>query len=58
MAIERLSTQFTREVAAEVRTAKGKHLILVEKRLESTPSVDIYRFQMNEGAPSHFTPRQ
>ncbi len=45
-----LPSAFAPEVLAEVRTSGGKHTIKVEKRLESTPSVDVYRFQMEEAA--------
>ena len=41
-----LPSAFGPDVTAEVRTERGKHTIKVEKRLESTPSVDVYRFQM------------
>jgi hypothetical protein len=47
-----LPSSFGPDVAAEVRTAQGKHTIKVEKRLESTPSVDVYRFQMEALAPA------
>lgn len=42
---------FAPGVLAEVRTAQGKHDIKVDARLESTPSVDIYRFQMEDAEP-------
>lgn len=44
-----LPSAFAPDVIAEARTARGKHTIKVEKRLESTPNVDVYRFQMEEG---------
>jgi len=43
-----LPSAFAPDVLAEVRTAEGKHTIKVDARLESTPSVDLYRFQMQE----------
>lgn len=43
-----LPSAFAPDVTAEARTARGKHTIKVEKRLESTPNVDVYRFQMEE----------
>lgn len=43
-----MPSAFGPDTMAEVRTARGMHAIKVEKRLESTPSVDIYRFQMDE----------
>lgn len=45
-----LPSAFAPDITAEVRTTQGKHTIRVEKRLESTPSVDVYRFQMDEAA--------
>ncbi len=47
-----LPSAFGPGVSAEVCNASGKHTILVEKRLESTPSVDVYRFHMDEAAPA------
>jgi hypothetical protein len=47
-----LPSAFGPDVLAEVRMAQGKHTIKVEKRLESTPSVDVYRFQMEEPVPA------
>lgn len=42
-----LPSAFAPNVTAEARTVQGeKHIITIEKRLESTPSVDVYRFQM------------
>lgn len=43
-----LPSAFAPDVTVEARTAQGKHTIKIEKRLESTPSVDVYRFQMEE----------
>ncbi len=43
-----LPSAFAPEVTAEARTPQGKHTIRIEKRLESTPNVDVYRFQMEE----------
>ena len=44
----RSPSAFAPDVTAEARTPQGKHTIKVEKRLESTPNVDVYRFQMEE----------
>lgn len=44
-----LPSSFGPDVSAEARSARGSQLIRVEKRLESTPSIDIYRFQMGHG---------
>jgi hypothetical protein len=41
-----LPSAFGPDIAAEVRGPQGVQHIKVESRLESTPSVDIYRFQM------------
>jgi len=49
-----LPSAFSPEVLAEVRSGQGMHTIKVDARLESTPSVDLYRFQMQEPVP----PRQ
>jgi len=46
-----LPSAFAPDITAEARTARGKHTIKVEKRLESTPSVDVYRFHMEETVP-------
>lgn len=43
-----LPSAFGPDTTAETRTALGKRTIKVEKRLESTPSVDVYRFKMDE----------
>ena len=47
-----LPSAFGPDISAEVRTVRGKQTIKVDKRLESTPSVDVYRFQMEHPAPS------
>lgn len=41
-----MPSAFAQDVMAEARTPRGSQMIKVEKRLESTPSIDIYRFQM------------
>jgi len=46
-----LPSAFGPDISAEVRTVLGKQTIKVEKRLESTPSVDVYRFYMEAAVP-------
>lgn len=50
-----LPSTFSPNVRAEVRSTRGKQTIKVDARMESTPSVDIYRFQM-EGAETPHAP--
>jgi len=45
-----LPSAFSPDVIAEAHTVRGKLTITVEKRLESTPSVEIYRIQTQTAA--------
>ncbi len=40
---------FAPNMAAEVQTPKGKQLMLIEQRIESTPSIEVFRFKMQPG---------
>ena len=46
-----LPSAFAPDISAETQTAQGKHTVKVEKRLESTPSVDVYRLQLGVAVP-------
>ncbi|MEW5787355.1 MAG: hypothetical protein AB1899_05830 [Pseudomonadota bacterium] len=41
---------FLPDSGAEIRTARGGHPVRIEKRVESTPSVEVFRFQMDATA--------
>jgi len=38
---------FEQESDAEIQTPKGRRPVRIDKRLESTPSIDLFRFQMD-----------
>ncbi|OYY94778.1 MAG: hypothetical protein B7Y41_04190 [Hydrogenophilales bacterium 28-61-23] len=38
---------FVPDISAEIHTPKGNQLVQIEKRVESTPSIEIFRFQMH-----------
>jgi hypothetical protein len=42
---------FTPESSAEIRTPRGNQPVRIDKRMESTPSMEIYRFLMQNPAP-------
>jgi hypothetical protein len=42
---------FIPESAAEIRTPKGSQPVHIEKRIESTPSVEVFRFQLEAHGP-------
>jgi hypothetical protein len=42
---------FIPESAAEIRTPKGNQPVRIEKRIESTPSVEVFRFQLEVPGP-------
>jgi hypothetical protein len=35
------------DIPAEIHTPKGNQLVQIEKRIESTPSIELFRFQMH-----------
>jgi hypothetical protein len=37
---------FTPDIPAEISTPNGNQLVQIEKRIESTPSIELFRFQM------------
>jgi len=41
---------FVPESAAEIRTPKGNQPVRIDKRMESTPSVELYRFHIENAA--------
>lgn len=41
---------FTPDSAAEIRTPKGNQPVRIDKRMESTPSVEVFRFHMEAAA--------
>jgi cyclic-di-GMP-binding protein len=42
---------FAPESAAEIRTPKGNQPVRIDKRLESTPSVELFRFHIENAVP-------
>lgn len=38
---------FAPDIAAEIHTPKGNQMVQIEKRIESTPSIELFRFQMH-----------
>jgi hypothetical protein len=38
---------FTPDIPAEINTPKGTQLVQIEKRVEATPSIELFRFQMH-----------
>ncbi len=38
---------FAPDIPAEIHTPKGNQLVQIEKRIEATPSIDLFRFQMH-----------
>jgi hypothetical protein len=38
---------FAPDIAAEINTPQGNQLVQIEKRIESTPSIELFRFQMH-----------
>ncbi len=46
---------FTPDIPAEIYTPKGNQLVQIEKRIEATPSIDLFRYQMHSPVkPSEF----
>ena len=43
---------FIPDTEAEIITPKGKQLMQIEKRVESTPSIELFRFRMNSHGES------
>jgi hypothetical protein len=38
---------FSPDIAAEIGTPKGSRLMQIEKRIEATPSIELFRYQMH-----------
>ena len=46
---------FSPDIPAEIYTPKGNQLVQIEKRIEATPSIDLFRYQMHSPVkPSEF----